>query len=189
MILFTFEGGRNIQNHQNWVSRIAVWLALLGWPGLALLGWLGLALLGWLGLAGLAGWTCLAWVGLAGVAWERTGGGLGRFYYPGTIRELSGNYPGFKAGWAGWTWLGLAGLVGLGWLVGPGWAWLGWLGWAGWAGGDFIYLFRMWGDKQQNDSKTDYVILYKNKGFLMNSHDIMFFRARQKSLIHQQKPI
>ena len=81
MILFTFEGGRNIQNHQNWVSRIAVWLALLGWPGLALLGWLGLALLGWLGLAGLAGWTCLAWVGLAGVAWERTGGGLGRFYY------------------------------------------------------------------------------------------------------------
>ena len=139
MILFTFEGGRNIQNYQNWVSRIAVWLALLGWPGLALLG-----------LAGLAGWTCLAWVGLAGVARERTGGGLGRFYYPGTIRELSGNYPGFKAGWAGWTWLGLAGLVGLGWLVGPGWAWLGWLGWAGWAGGDFIYLFRLC-----------YVILYK----------------------------
>ena len=111
MILFTFEGGRNIQNHQNWVSRIAVWLALLGWPGLALLGWLGLALLGWLGPAGLAGWTCLAWVGLAGVAQERPGGGLGRFYYPGTIRDLR-----------------LAG------LVGPGWALLGWLGWAGWLG-------------------------------------------------------
>ena len=140
MILFTFEGGRNIQNHQNWVSRIAVWLALLGWPGLALLGWLGLALLGWLGLAGLAGWTCLAWVGLAGVAWADS-----------TIRELSGNYPGFKAGWAG---LGLAG---------PGWAgWAGLAGLAGWAGVDFIYLFRMWG-QEQNYSKTHYVILYKNK--------------------------
>ena len=33
-------------------------------------------------------------------AWGWAWGALGRFYYPGTIRELSGNYPGF--GWLGW---------------------------------------------------------------------------------------
>ena len=51
------------------------------------------------------GW--LASAGDGGVAWKWPGGRLGRFYYPGTIRELSGNYPGFGVGW-------LAGLAGLG---------------------------------------------------------------------------
>ena len=66
-----------------------------------------------LGLAG-ASWDCQAW--LAG--WVQ--GGLGRFDYPGTIRKLSGNYPGFGMAWLGWA--GLAGWAGcerlglLGWL-------------------------------------------------------------------------
>ena len=98
-------------------------LAGLAGPGLAGLGWLGLALLGWLGLAGLAGRTHPgpAWPGLGWLGWP--GNRLGLAWADSTIRELSGNYPGFKAGWAGWAWLGLAGLVGLGWLgwlVGPG---------------------------------------------------------------------
>ena len=49
--------------------------------------------MGWLG--GLAGpWRCPR------VAPGWPGGGLDRFYYPGTIRELSGTYTGF--GWLGW---------------------------------------------------------------------------------------
>ena len=58
------------------------------------------------------GW--LASAGDGGVAWKWPGGRLGRFYYPGTIRELSGNYPGF----------GVARLAGLGWAELAGLAWI-----------------------------------------------------------------
>ena len=85
------------------------------------------------GCAGLArGYPGVAWRvawGLVGAALGWPGGGLGRFYYPGTIRELSGNYPGFCVsflGWLAWAWLGL-GEAGWGWvgLARAGWGWLG----------------------------------------------------------------
>ena len=105
------------------------------------------------------------------MAWEPTGVGLGRFYYPGTIRELSGNYPGFKAGWAGWTWLGLAGLVGLGWLVGPSWA-----GWAGLAGPRVIsFTFSECGGTNNKTTKKRSLLFCIKHMFLMNLHDLMFF--------------
>ena len=80
-----------------------------GWSGAAL-GWRG-ATLAWPG--GWRGdWSGLSW------------GGLGRFYYPGTIRESMKYYPGFlgQLAGAGWGWPGLAR---------AGWGWLGLAG-AGW---------------------------------------------------------
>ena len=50
-------------------------IVFIVWAG----GLAGLAGLAWLGLLGQARW--LAWLGP-----ERTGGGLGRLYYPETIR-------------------------------------------------------------------------------------------------------
>ena len=110
-------------------------LFILLWGGLRLpLGGLGLP---WHGLAGDAG-VGPGWpgpgggLGVAGSGWGWPGGGLGRFYYPGTIRELSGNYQGFCVsflGWLAWAWLGL-GEAGWGW-VGLARAGLGWLGLAG----------------------------------------------------------
>jgi len=60
-----------------------------------------LACWGWLGWLGLLG---LAWLGWLG--WPRwLGNGLGVAWAAFTIRELSGNYPGYKgwALWAGWA--------------------------------------------------------------------------------------
>ena len=80
------------------VVKLAGWLAQLGLAWLAGLagpagpGWAGLAGPagpGWAGLAGPAGPGLVGLAGLAAVAWKRTGGGLARFYYPGTILELS----------------------------------------------------------------------------------------------------
>ena len=68
----------------------------------------------------------MAWGGLG---WP--GGGLERFYHPGTIREPSGNQQktirdleaGWTAGWAALGWRGLAtGLGGYSRLAGLGWA-------------------------------------------------------------------
>ena len=71
-----------------------------GWSGAAL-GWRG-ATLAWPG-----GWRG-GWSGAAGVAWAWAGGGLGRFYYPGTIRDCG---VGWLAGLAGQLdWLASAGL-------------------------------------------------------------------------------
>ena len=53
------------------------------------------------------------WLGGWLLAWMWAMGGLWRFNYPGTIRELSGNYPGF----------GVARLAGLGWTELAGLAW------------------------------------------------------------------
>ena len=66
----------------------------------------------------------MAWGGLG---WP--GGGLERFYHPGTIREPAKNHPGF-GGWLD-CWLGCPGLAWIatglgGWLFWAGWAWLGW---------------------------------------------------------------
>ena len=127
MILFTLEGGKTIKNNQNGMSWLAVLARLAGLAGLGWLGWAGLAWLvglaglGWLGLLTelAGGWS----LGPAGASWDCqaglagwTQGGLGQF----TIRELSGNYPGFGMAWlvmAGWA--GLAGC----WLGGPRVAW------------------------------------------------------------------
>ena len=65
----------------------------------------------------------LPWHGLAGDAglgpgWPGPGGGLGVAWDDFTIRELSGNYPGFWVsflGWLAWGWLGL-GEAGWGWV-------------------------------------------------------------------------
>ena len=74
---------------------------------------------------GLGPGVAWGWLGVAG-GWP--GGGLGRFYYPGTIRESMKYYPGFlgQLAGAGWGWLGLAG-AGQGWLGLPraGWGWPG----------------------------------------------------------------
>ena len=68
----------------------------------------------------------MAWGGLG---WP--GGGLERFYHPGTIREPSGNQQktirDLEAGWtAGWAALGWPGLL-LGWVAILGWLGLAWL--------------------------------------------------------------
>ena len=66
------------------------------------------------GCAGVAwGYPGVAWRvawGLVGAALGWPWGGLGRFYYPGTIRESMKYYPGFlgQLAGAGWGWLGLA---------------------------------------------------------------------------------
>ena len=67
------------------------------------------------GCAGVAwGYPGVAWRvawGLVGAVLGWPGGGLGRFYYPGTIRESMKYYPGFlgQLAGAGWGWPGLAG--------------------------------------------------------------------------------
>ena len=87
-----------------------------------LAGLAGLAWVAWAGRVGLAAW---GWPGVPsgclGVLWGGLGGGVDRFYYPGTIRELSGILGELAVGpcWPGW--LGLAGLAaGLAGL--PGWS-------------------------------------------------------------------
>ena len=67
------------------------------------------------GCAGVAwGYPGVAWRvawGLVGAVLGWPGGGLGRFYYPGTIRESMKYYRGFlgQLAGAGWGWPGLAG--------------------------------------------------------------------------------
>ena len=67
--------------HDLYVRRWSNWLAGAGWAGLA-----GPAGPGSAGLAGPAGPGLVGLAGLAAVASKRTGGGLGPFYYSGTIR-------------------------------------------------------------------------------------------------------